>query len=188
MKKIIIWTAIMALALTAAGCAAKNDKEHVSQKAEAEEPYESEDNDFLANASPETSALAFYQYDGKAVTREFLFDTKEVKKVLKELSKVRIKEALDWSPEQVTAPIYGVDIGGKDGYTVFGVWSNGYWITEDGMAYEYDYDFETEGISWFLAIVNENNEIIAVANSAGEIKDAFKMLAREGYLEVPEDE
>ena len=142
MKKIIIWTVIMALALTAAGCAAKNDKEHVSQKAETEEPYESEDNDFLANASPETSALAFYQYDGKAVTREFLFDTKEVKKVLKELSKVRIKEALDWSPEQVTAPIYGVDIGGKDGYTVFGVWSNGYWITEDGMAYEYDYDFE----------------------------------------------
>ena len=54
--------------------------------------------------------------------------------------------------------------------------------------YEYDYDFEIEGRSWFLAIVNENNEIIAVANSAGEIKDAFKMLAREGYLEVPEDE
>ena len=156
MKKMIILTMILVLMLTMAGCTASADTESSGRNTEAEagdtdhveikdavdrKPFESGDNDFLANASPETSALALYQYDGTEVTREFLFDTKEVKKAVKELSKVAIKEAADWTPDKVTMPVYGVDIGGKDGCTVFGVWSNGYWITEEGAAYEYDYDF-----------------------------------------------
>jgi len=163
MKKIIIWTILAALTVSMTACGAKENKESSAEHSAAEEPgddvsenemsegnepeadrapYESKDNDFLANASPETSALALYQYNGAEVTREFLFDTKEVKKAVKELSKVAIKEAADWTPGKLTTPVYGVDIGGKDGYTVFGVWSNGYWITEEGVAYEYDYDFE----------------------------------------------
>lgn len=106
--------------------------------------------DLLANASPETSALAFYIYDGETVEQRYLFEEAETRRLLGVLSAVTLDEAADWTPADLTAPIYGIEIGGKDGWTVQGAWSNGYWIAQDGTVYGFDFDLSlfTEGYSW----------------------------------------
>ncbi len=42
----------------------------------------------FADASPETSALSLYSYDGETVTRRILYDTEQEKAVLKALNQV----------------------------------------------------------------------------------------------------
>jgi len=148
-------------------------------------------NTFLKEASPETSALALYCYDGEEVRREFLFDVKEIKEVLKELSAVDIKPAEGWTPKDVEGPVYGVEIGRKDGYTLFGAWSNGYWITEEGEAYEFAYDFEQleAGHEWTNGDVFHTINVLPCARHLVQNGDEWNSTlltpAEEG--EVPED-
>lgn len=88
-------------------------------------------NGLLKDASPATSALALYVYDGESVSRGFLFGTEEVEDVLNRLDAVEAKPVEDWSPSEVTTPIYGLEIGGKSGETLHAAWTGGRWITED---------------------------------------------------------
>ena len=71
--------------------------------------------DLLTNASPETSALVFYTYDGETVTQRYLFETAESVNLLNRLSVVPATELTDWSSDALTLPVYGIEIGGKDG-------------------------------------------------------------------------
>ena len=113
--------------------------------------------DLLANASPETSALAFYVYDGETVEQRYLFETEETRQLLGVLSAVTLTEAADWTPADLTLPVYGIEIGGKDGWTVQGAWSNGHWIAQDGTAYRFDYDFSMLPQKYSWADVTEWN-------------------------------
>ena len=55
----------------------------------------------------------------------------------------RSKSAVsNWSLDEITLPIYGLSIGGEDGFSIYAAWSNGYWITQNGEAYSFEYDFE----------------------------------------------
>lgn len=107
-------------------------------------------NTLMKKASPDTSALALFVYDGETATRAFIFDSAVEKKILNDLASVPAKEAADWTPEKITLPIYGLEICGTDGWFINAAWSNGYWITQDGTAYRFDYDFEalTENYEW----------------------------------------
>lgn len=125
MKRIIIWTLALACVLSLTGCG------------------KSSGNSLLDNASPETSALTLFAYDGKTVTEKTMYDTATEKQLLAALSAVPAEKAEDWSPEQVTLPVYGLHIGGKDGSLVEAAWSNGYWITADGSAYRFQFDFDS---------------------------------------------
>ncbi|MCM1022989.1 MAG: hypothetical protein NC395_02895 [Prevotella sp.] len=98
-------------------------------------------NTLMAKASPNTSALRFSVYDGENVRTLWLFDNRGEKDLLKRISEVPAEKAEDWSPELFEAPAYGFNIGDTDGWTLDAVWSNGYWITQDGEAYRFDYDF-----------------------------------------------
>lgn len=102
-----------------------------------------EANMLLQNASPSTSALSFYQYSDNMSARYIIYDTKTVEQILDQLSQITAKEVNDWSYDKVTYPIYGFEIGGKDGFSVNAAWSNGYWIAQDGSAYQYAFDFTT---------------------------------------------
>ena len=113
--------------------------------------------DLLANASPETSALAFYVYDGETVEQRYLFEAEETRQLLGVLSAVTLTETADWTPADLTLPVYGIEIGGKDGWTVQGAWSNGHWIAQDGTAYRFDYDFSTLPQKYNWADVTEWN-------------------------------
>ena len=100
-------------------------------------------NGLLDEASPETSALEFFYFDGETVSSSFLFEQELVEEVLAILDAVPATPAPNWSLEDITLPLYGFWIGGMSGWGVYGTWSNGYWITSEGNAYTFDFDFET---------------------------------------------
>lgn len=72
-------------------------------------------NTLLENASPDTSALALYCYDGSITTCSYLYDSTEVQKALQSLSAVDAKKSGNFTPSQAAAPVYAISIGGKDG-------------------------------------------------------------------------
>ena len=98
-------------------------------------------NGLMKNASSGTSALSFYTYDGKTVTDSTIFDTPTTQRLLNELDAVKATAADNWSLEDITLPIYGLNIGDINGWGIFVAWSNGYWITQTGKAYKFNYDF-----------------------------------------------
>lgn len=123
MKRLLALMTALIFALALTGCGQKNT--------------------LMEGASPDTSALALYVYDGQTTTRGFMFDSDTEKALLKSLAAVPAKPATDWSPELITLPVYGLEIGAWDDPTVRAAWSNGYWIAQDGTAYHFDYDFES---------------------------------------------
>lgn len=127
MKRTIPWALALICILTLAGCGKSGGA----------------GNTLLDNASPETSALTLYACDGETVTVRTMYDAAVEEQLLSSLSAVPAEKAEDWSPEQVTLPVYGLEIGGKDGYSVEAAWSNGYWIAADGSAYRFQFDFGT---------------------------------------------
>ena len=100
-------------------------------------------NGLMDDASPETSALEFFYFDGDTVRSSFLFERSLVEEVLEKLDSVPASRARDWSLEDVTLPLYGFQIGDVSGWGLYVAWSNGYWITREGHAYTFDFDFET---------------------------------------------
>lgn len=98
-------------------------------------------NTLMAKASPDTSALLFSVYDGETVKNLWLFSFSQEKEILNVISAVPAEKAMNWSPELFTAPAYGFHIGDTYGGALEAVWSNGYWITQDGEAYSFDFDF-----------------------------------------------
>ncbi len=107
-------------------------------------------NGLMNGASPSTSALALYVYDGDTADCYYLFSAQDINEVLAELDAVPVEEAADWSCEDVNTPIYGLEIGDTEGWTIEAAWSDGYWVTKDGAAYSFKYDFESllENYDW----------------------------------------
>lgn len=99
-------------------------------------------NEFMENASPTTSSLSFYKYDGKKVIHYTMFNNPKEQEILDKIQSVDVVEVENWTLDQIKFPVYGLDIGGQDGFTVFGAWCNGYWITQEGKAYQFEFDFE----------------------------------------------
>ena len=100
-------------------------------------------NDFVENASPSTSALIFYKYDGKKVISYTMFNNSKEQELLDKIQNIDVVEDENWKLNQIKYPVYGLEIGGQDGMTVFGAWSNGYWITQEGKVYQFELDFES---------------------------------------------
>lgn len=124
MKKIIILTAALALALGLCACAGGNE--------------------LLAAASPETSALMFYSCaDGKSVTQLTMYDTDAEREILQRLARVKAAPAPEWTAKDVSMPVYGLGIGRNDNEPgwLYAAWSNGCLILADGTAYKFDFDF-----------------------------------------------
>lgn len=97
--------------------------------------------DLMPGASPETSALALYSYDGETITRQFLFDTEEIRdKALKDFRQSKAQPA-EVDVTTLRPPYYGLEMGTTDGGSVYGLWADGYFIAGDGAAYRMDYDF-----------------------------------------------
>lgn len=98
-------------------------------------------NTLFDNASPETSAMAFWYYDGSTCERSLLFDVEKEKEILEALGKPEAAPLIDWVPSKNDLPFYGVSIADKDGTEIKGLWCNGILIMGDGNEYEYDFDF-----------------------------------------------
>ena len=100
-------------------------------------------NGLMGEASPETSALFFYHFDGETVVSHILFDQDSKGEIIEKLNSVPASKAYDWSLVDITLPVYGLSISDTSGHTLNVAWSNGYWISRDREVYTFDFDFET---------------------------------------------
>ena len=101
----------------------------------------SSSNGLMHGARPNNSALFLYAYDSGEARRSVIYDSNTINSVLDELDAVKTKEAKDWTLEDVTLPIYGLAIGAEDSRHIFAAWTNGFWITQDGTVYSFNFDF-----------------------------------------------
>lgn len=99
----------------------------------------------MEDASPSTSALTLYYYNGEKVYYSHIFDSGATQSILDELYKVKTFEAKRWSLDDITLPIYGFHICTADGLGIFVAWSNNYWISHDGTVYTFNFNFEKLG-------------------------------------------
>ncbi len=126
MKKIIAIAVVLGLALCLCACA-----------------HGGSGNGLLSAASPDTSALMLYICDnGQGVRQLTMYDSAVEREILDKLAGAAAKPAPDWTPRDVTMPVYGLEIGRNDDEPGFlqAAWSNGYLIMADGSAYEFDFD------------------------------------------------
>ena len=124
-------------------------------------------NTLLEGASPDTSALTLYVYDGETVTWQYLFDSQAVQKLLDQLAEVQATATEDFLPTQAAAPIYALRIGGEDGLSREGAWSDGHWITADGAVYTFDFDFPAllTAYSWEAGDQHSNFSVMPCARA-----------------------
>jgi hypothetical protein len=142
MKKLMSALLMTALLCTAAACAESVSELPAPLSAPPNVAGETINN-LMKNAAPETSALIFSYFDGETGFRGTIYEESDVRAIVDELNAVQATEILNWSAADAAFPIYGLWIGGKDGRSINAAWSNGYWITQEGKAYKFDYDFES---------------------------------------------
>jgi len=94
----------------------------------------------MSDAWPRTSAFSFYVFDGETVLSKIVFH--DAQSIANELQSVPAQRARDWTLDDITLPIYGIRMSGAFGRGFWVAWSNGYWITQTGNAYRFDFDFE----------------------------------------------
>lgn len=98
-------------------------------------------NDLWDAGSPETSAMQLYAFDENGGQAFITFAQTDEHAILDRLSSVKAVPATDWNAEKVKLPVYGIEIGSKDGWGIHAAWSDGYLIMRDGSVYEFDFDF-----------------------------------------------
>lgn len=133
-------------------------------------------NTLMEKASPTTSSLMLYTFDGETGTRYWTYNSLEIEKILAEFAKVNAKVAEDWSHEKITFPVYGYHISDTDGNPLEIVWSNGYEITQDGIAYKCNYDFEE------VLAAYEWEELGSVTSVSGMPCSDILCLGEDGWL------
>lgn len=97
-------------------------------------------NTLFDTASPESSMMALYVYDGTEMVCYYLSDTPSENEIIEKLKNTSAKPA-EVTTEDVEFPAYGFDMGSTDGWGLYMVWSNGYLYNRDGAVYEFDFDF-----------------------------------------------
>jgi len=100
-------------------------------------------NELMGNASAEYSAFMFSVFDGEIVQSKIIFQSVSFRQsIIDELASVPVVRVTDWTLQDITLPIYGISMGTTCGYGIQAAWSNGFWITQTGDAYRFDFDFE----------------------------------------------
>lgn len=94
----------------------------------------------LENASPDTSALTLFYYDGETVTRRMLFDSEKEKAILQKINELPYETADISQLENWQVPCYGLEIGDEEwGYIV--AYAGGLWLNRNREVYAVSVDF-----------------------------------------------
>ena len=94
----------------------------------------------LAGASPDTSALQMYYFDGEAVVVRTLYDSGAEKEVIKKINSIPLQAAEEDALSQMEPPFYGFWVSSQDGFDISVVASGGVWLKNDGAVYYGDTD------------------------------------------------
>ena len=97
----------------------------------------------LADASPQTSALELYYYDGERVTVRTLYQETKKREILDELNALAAEEVSADRLSEWKVPCYGLWIGGADEDDLWVAYSDGLWLNQDGKLYAVTADFES---------------------------------------------
>ena len=150
MKKIIIYVICISALLALSGCGNKQDCK------------------LLENASPETSAMSFYYFDGEKTIVKWLYDQEKEKKIIDEINKLHT-QSVDFDIANSTIDsCYGLEIVDKEGYEIWLTYIDGIWLLKNCATYKAEYDFkalyesipETDTDSWDSGIGMPNSAIL----------------------------
>lgn len=94
----------------------------------------------LAGASPDTSALQMYYFDGETVVVRTLYDSGTEKEVIKKINGIPLQAAEEDALSQMEPPFYGFWVSGQDGFDISVAASGGVWLKNDGAVYYGDTD------------------------------------------------
>lgn len=140
MKRIQMCSLLLALCLALTGCGAAQST--------ADEPNDREAGPdapaaagLLQTASPETSALILYCYDGETVTSRTLYDGARELELLERINALPAQAAEERELSQWSLPCYGLWISAQDGTDLYAAWSEGLWLSGDGSLWQVDADF-----------------------------------------------
>ncbi len=96
----------------------------------------------LGDASPNTSAMELYYFDGTRMVVRTLYDSAREKEILKSLNALPAKELKEDALSNWQVPCYGLWIGSEDGTDICVAYCDGMWLDEEGNLYQVDVDFE----------------------------------------------
>ncbi len=166
-----------------------------------------EPNNLLGDVIPEKEkTVVFTEYQKEDSVSYGMTDEAEVARLLEHIGQLSAKPAEDWSNELVNLPIYGVavvqeaDDEALEPYITYGYWSNGYWITPDGLAYKVklpvekmkkDYAWESENAFSSVTDIRKagplvsdaegwNKELLTVAQPAETVPGVVTSAAKYG--------
>lgn len=138
----------------------------------------------LAEASPDTSALQLYYFDGETVAVRTLYDSGREKELIERINASGLKEEDETALNNLGAPFYGIWIGGTDGNDICVAWSEGIWLRNDGMVYSGEADFS----SWWEELANEDEDQMNVLNfpNAGRLAEHNLLFMKKEETDVPD--
>lgn len=96
----------------------------------------------LDHASPDTSSMTFYYFDGEKTEIRWLYDEAQEKEIIKKINSLPTKMVNSEQIADMKEPCFGLEISDSDGYDIWLTYSNGLWLLKDGTVYTSKYDFE----------------------------------------------
>ena len=102
-----------------------------------------EDISLLGKASPQSSALEIFRFDGENTIRRTVFDEGWKDKVINAVNSLNLTPADENEVTGWTEPCYGISMGDTDGMEIWLTYSNGLWIKKGGALYRGELDLET---------------------------------------------
>ena len=96
----------------------------------------------LEHASPETSCIILYRFDGEKTTRRFVFDKEWEHKVIDEVNDLKLTAAAQDELLKWSEPCYGISISGAENGEIWLTYADGLWLTKDGSLYRGKYALE----------------------------------------------
>ena len=99
-------------------------------------------NKLLGNASVVHNSFTLYTFDGDTVRRKTVIGGVWHRQgMIDELSMVNAERIGGWSLCDITLPVFGIALSTTSGHPIRAAWSNGFWITQLGFVYRFDFDF-----------------------------------------------
>lgn len=140
-KAVLLAVAVM---LVLSGCSGEKEAE-VDKKQETKALEENTtrliSEPLLQDAEPERSALTLWEYDGTTIKRSFLFDKEKEEEIITYINGLKVIENPDAKLADISFPLYGIEIGGKDDIDIKAAYGSGFWITKDSIC-QVDIDFK----------------------------------------------
>ena len=105
--------------------------------------FQNRGGNILTEASPDTSALQLYYFDGKKDIVRTLYNIDRKKDLIKKINDIPLEKTDESALTSMDIPFYGLWISNKDGYPISIAWSKGVWLKNNGAIYYGDRDFSS---------------------------------------------